>query len=133
MLQDYPNYTKYKLTTITDADYASDADDRMSQSGHVTLLNNNIISWSSKKQKCVALSTAESEYISMSEGIKSAIYFRNLLTEINYDTSVIDLAGDNKAGLTLSSHKTQHQKSKHIDIRYPHIRDLVAKKLVKIN
>ena len=130
---DYPNYGKYKLATITDADFAADKEDRTSQSGHITLLNNNIISWSSKKQKCVALSTVESEYISLSEGIKSSIYFRNLLKEMKSSTTVIDLIGDNKASLTLSSHNTQHQKTKHIDVRYHHFRDLVNKKIIKIN
>ncbi|GMF14158.1 unnamed protein product [Ambrosiozyma monospora] len=96
------------------------------------MFNNNVVSWGSVKQKVVTLSTAESEYISVTEGLKSAICFSNLLKNLASNSTFIELSGDNLASLILASHKSNHQASKHIDIKYHFIRNLVAKVVVKV-
>ena len=68
-IYDYPKELEMKITVITDSDFASDKTTRRSQNGYFTLLNGNIISWASKKQSLVALSTTEAEYFGFSEGI----------------------------------------------------------------
>ena len=132
-IQDYGENKQFNITAISDSDYATNLEDRHSQSGNCTYLNNNLISWSSRKQKCVALSSTESEYIALAEAAKSGLYFSNLLAELELPTAYINLCGDNISSLTLSAHKAVHQKTKHIDVKYHFIRDLVFKKMVKLN
>jgi hypothetical protein len=81
----------------------------------------------------VALSSTESEYVAMTESAKSGLYFKNLLKEINMTTTYINMCGDNLSALTLSAHKTVHQKTKHIDVKYHFLRSLVSNKSVKLN
>lgn len=132
-IHDYPHPGTYQITTVSDSDYAADKQDRKSQSGNITYLNNNIISWCSRKQTCVALSSTESEYIGLSEAVKTSLFFKNLLSELSYSTSYINLCGDNLSSLTLSAHKAVHQKTKHIDVRFHFVRNLVCDKIVKLN
>ena len=113
-INDYGMEGPFCVTVLSDSDYAADLGDRHSQSGSCTFLNNNLISWSSKKQNCVALSSTESEYVAMTESAKSGLYFKNLLKEINMTTTYINMCGDKFSALTLSAHKTVHQKAKHI-------------------
>jgi hypothetical protein len=132
-IQDYGNSKQYAITVLSDSDYATNLEDRHSQSGSCTYLNNNLISWSSRKQNCVALSSTESEYIALAESAKSGLYFSNLLKELELPCGYINLCGDNISSLTLSAHKAIHQKTKHIDVKYHFIRDLVSKKMIKLN
>ena len=133
IIQDYPPKGKFDLTVISDSDWAGDIKDRKSQSGCIVLFNNNIISWVSRKQNCVAGSSAESEYISLSEAAKCGLNTRNILEELNMRTPFIDVVGDNQSALTLSAHNTQHKKTKHIDLKYHHIRNLVDNKSIRLN
>ncbi|GMG23662.1 unnamed protein product [Ambrosiozyma monospora] len=122
----------HKVHVVTDANFASDPD-RKSQSGFITLFNNNVVSWGSVKQKVVSLSTAQSEYIAVTEGLKSGICFSNMLNEFNLDSSYIELSGDIIASLHLAAHKSNHQNTKHIDIKLHFVRDLVASRSVKLS
>ena len=127
------NSKQYAITVLSDSDYATNLEDRHSQSGSCTYLNNNLISWGSREQNCVALSSTESEYICFAESAKSGLYFSNLLKELELPCGYINLCGDNISSLTLSAHKAIHQKTKHIDVKYHFIRDLVSKKMIKLN
>ena len=69
----------------------------------------------------------------MTESAKSGLYFKNLLKEIKLTTSYINMCGYNLSALTLSAHKTVHQKTKHIDVKYHFLRSLVSRKCVKLN
>lgn len=133
LLKDYPPLGKFKLVMVSDSDWAGDIADRKSQSGNIVLLNGNVINWNSTKQTGTAGSTAESEYISISDGLKDALSFKNILAELKIKVPYIDVVGDNQSALTLASHNTQHKRTKHIDIRYHFIRGLVKDKLVKLN
>ena len=132
-IDDYGAQSPFFVTVLSDSDFAADLKDRHSQSGSCTYLNNNLISWSSRKQTCVSLSSTESEYVAMAESAKSGLYFNNLLKEISFPTSYINLCGDNLSALTLSAHKAVHQKTKHIDVKYHFLRSLVTNRDVKLN
>ena len=99
----------------------------------MTLFNGNIISWGSKKQSLVALSTTEPKYIVLSEEIKSGLFLKNRLNEVQFPVTFINLAGDNMSSLTLASHPYTHNRSNHIDIKFHFIRENVNSKLVKLN
>ena len=130
---DYPAPSKFMITTMSDSDYATDKSDRKSQSGHIVMINHLVISWASRKQSCVTLSSTEAEYVALSDAARSSVYFRNLLIELGLKCTFVNLIGDNISALTLSSHRALNQKTKHIDVRYHFIRSLVREKIIKLN
>lgn len=96
-------------------------------------MNDNIVAWGSKKIKTIVDSSTEAEYIGMFEGMKEGLFIRNLLKELGFKIGYINLCGDNMSSLTLSSHSTLHQRTKHIDIKYHRLRQLIESKKVKPN
>lgn len=133
VLKDYSSEKFFKLDLISDSDWAGDTKDRKSQSGNIIMLNGNIIDWCSRKQNAISGSSTESEYIAMSDGLKDALSIKNLLSEMKIPIGFINVVGDNCSALTLAAHNTQHKRTKHIDIRFHFIRNLVDNKQVKLN
>lgn len=123
-----------KLTVYADADWAGDIDSRKSTSGMVIKLNNCVISWLSKKQQTVALSTAEAEYMAISAAVQEVKWIKQLLNElkVNLGTEPITLYTDNKAAIAIGENDVQHNRTKHIDIRHHFIRDEVKNKFIKL-
>ena len=120
-----------KLQGYSDADYAGDIVDRHSISGYLYTLNGGIISWNSTKQRCVSTSTTESEYIALSEASKQGQWIRGLLRELGRtqylsNTLSVPIFSDNQACIALAKDPISHSRTKHIDIRYHYIRELVA-------
>lgn len=91
------------------------------------------ISWCSKLQHCVSTSKAESKYYSLSECAKQCIWVQNMLNELNQHNKKINIFVDNKATIQISKNNLVNQKSKHIDIRYHYIRELVLNNKIKLN
>jgi hypothetical protein len=117
--------SKWELVGYSDADWGSNLDDRRSVTGFVFLLNGPI-SWQSKKQPTVALSSTEAEYMALSQATKEAMWLRSLLGELGYAQGhPTRLLGDNQGSLALSSNPVQHSRSKHIDIRHHFIREAI--------
>ena len=109
-----------------DADWGSDAIDRKSYSAHVIILSGSPILWEPKKQKTVALSSAEAEYMAMSECAKEVIYFRNLLKELGFEQlRSVNIYNDNQEALKFSENNVHHARTKHIDIKHHFLRDCV--------
>ena len=111
------------LHGFTDASWAT----RYSTSGWVIKWQGVAISWGSRKQKSVALSSCEAEIMALSEGSKDIVYFRKLLSGIDasFVPGVSDLSTDNKGARDLSFNPEFHQKTKHIARRHFYVRDLV--------
>jgi hypothetical protein len=116
--------TSATLTGYCDADWAGDLDDRRSTSGYVFYIGNGVVSWSSKKQPTVALSTVEAEYMSSTHATKEAIWLKQLLAEIeiHLDGPVL-MYNDNQGCIQLAKNPAQHQRTKHIDLRHHYIRE----------
>lgn len=111
---------------FTDSDYASDPDDRKSTSGYAFLLGSGAISWSSKKQPIVTLSTTEAEFVAAASCTCQAIWLRRLLAELQCPPDGPTLVYcDNSSTIKLSKNPVFHGRSKHIDVRYHFLRDLV--------
>jgi len=123
--------SSYKLQGYSDADYAGDIVDRHSITGHMFLLNRGPVTWASVKQRCIATSTTESEYIALSEASKQGQWIRALLRELQRtqyldDTLATPLFSDNQGCIALARDPVAHSRTKHIDVRYHYIRELVS-------
>lgn len=114
------------LIGFSDADWAGDQDDRRSTTGNIFLLCGGAVSWLSKKQAIVALSTAEAEYIALSQAAQEAIWLRRLLSDLGVEatTSTVILE-DNQGAIAIAKNPVNHSRTKHIDIRYHYIRECV--------
>lgn len=127
----HPNSSP-RLEIFTDSDWASDRSDRKSTTGCVVRFNNDIINWLSKKQKSVAVSTAEAEYMAMAEGVKEALWCRSWIAEVFNIDVCARLRCDNTAANNLGKNDVIHDRSKHIDIRYHFIRDEQKKEHINV-
>ena len=114
------------MHAYSDADWAGQIDDRRSTSGYVFFVAGGPVSWQSKTQKSVALSTAEAEYMALSDAAKEAIHLRALLLSIGMESNKpITIFEDNQAAQKIAENPVLHDRTKHIDIRYHFVRDLV--------
>jgi hypothetical protein len=122
------------LTGLSDADWAGDKTDRASVSGFVWSLGGGPISWSAKKQNCIALSTTEAEYIALTRAIQEGIWLRQSLQQFRLPCpSPLIISTDNNGAKSLSTNDSNHGKAKHIDIRYHFIRSHIESKLFLVN
>ena len=97
-------------------------------------INNNSISWASKKQPIVALSTAEAEYYAAATGAQELDWIRQLLEEIFIKNLKLkgkyELLIDNKSTINITKNPSMHGKTKHIDIKYHYLKELVQNKIL---
>ena len=122
----------FELVGFSDADWAGDETTRKSMSGEIFQLGGSPISWASKKQTVVALSTTEAEYIALSLATQEAIWLRNLLSDIHLKPTTTTMYEDNQGTIALSKNPTNHSRTKHIDIKYHFIRDMILKKQIDV-
>lgn len=111
------------LHCYSDADYAGDTEQRKSRSGFICKFAGGAISWFSKKQNCISLSTTEAEYVAASEAAKHIVWLKSLLDEINGSPIKATLYIDNAAALKLTKNPVMHGRTKHIDVRYHFVRE----------
>ena len=115
-----------KLEGYADSDWASDSIDRRSYTGICFTKSGSAISWESKKQRTVALSSCEAEYMAFSEACREAIYLRNLEYELTGCFNKIILCNDNQSVFKLANNYQSHKRLKHIDVRYIFSRDVIS-------
>ncbi|XP_042983357.1 uncharacterized protein LOC122312768, partial [Carya illinoinensis] len=123
----YPKYTSFDLISYTDADYAGCKIDRKSTSGACHFLGHALVSWFSKKQNSVALSTAEAEYVAAGSCCAQVLYMKQQLEDFKLMYNHIPIKCDNTSAINLSKNPIQHSRTKHIEIRYHFLRDHVQK------
>jgi hypothetical protein len=129
----YASHVEMRLQGYVDADWRGSTVDRKSTSSCCFTLGSTMVSWSNRKQSSVALSTAEAEYIALCVAIREAVWLRKLLAYLfghEMDSTVIH--GDNQSCVKLSKNHVFHNKSKHIEIKYHYIRDMVQRKAVHV-
>ncbi|OAE32324.1 hypothetical protein AXG93_809s1050 [Marchantia polymorpha subsp. ruderalis] len=120
------------LTGYSDADWGGCLDTRLSTSGYCFQLNGGTISWISKKQKSVTLSSIEAEYMALSKARAETMWLRELLTDLGFELESTTIFCDNQSAISQIENHKYHKRSKHIDIRYHFVRDLVTNNLVKL-
>ena len=119
--------------SYSDANWAGDLDDRKSTSGYVFLISDAAISWRSKKQSCVALTTAEAEYMALASATQEAIWLQQLLSELDCKPpGPMVILENNQAAICMAKNPQFHGRAKHVDIKYHFIREYVANADVKL-
>ena len=101
--------------------------DRKSTSGACEFLGRSLVSWSSKKPNCVALSTAEAEYIATASCATQLLWMRQTLKDYSITYRHGPLLCDNEIAINIAENPKDHTRTKHIDIRYHFLRDHVEK------
>lgn len=123
------------LSGASDADWAGNLDDRKSMSGYVFKVQggSGAISWRSQKQPTVALSSTEAEYVALAIASQEAIFLRQLLGELGFEQSLPTFIGEDNQSCISITNRTDHKRTKHVDIKYCFLRDFVAKKFISVN
>ena len=122
----YSRDSDLSLVAFVDADYGGCKDTRRSTSGYVFMMAGGAVTWSSKRQATVALSTVEAEYVAMSRCAQQMVWMQSWLGEVAVEYSLPGLIkGDNRGAIALTKNTKDHGKVKHIDIRHHYIRELL--------
>jgi hypothetical protein len=106
------------LEGYTDADMTGDLDGRKSTSGFLFTFAGGAVSWQSKLQKCVALSTTEAEYIVATKAGKEMLWMKRFLQDLGLKQDEYVVHYDSQSALDLSKNSTYHSRTKHTDVRY---------------
>ena len=129
----YNNEGNEKLIAYTDSDCVGDLDDRKSTSGYVFMLSSGAMSWSSKKQPMVSLSTTEAEFTATTSCACQAIWLRRILEGLNHaqhDSTTVYY--DNSSTIKLSKNLVMHGHCKHIDVCFHFLRELTKDGIVEM-
>lgn len=122
---------RYKGSTCVivgyaDADYGGDRDTSRSTSGYLFFFGNSLIVWVSRLQRIVALSSAESEYICVCDGVKETMWVINLSEELGFtQPGPVTIREDNQSTINMSVNPVHHSRTKHMHIRYHYLKERV--------
>lgn len=117
----------------SDADYASEIDKRRSCSGFVLKLGGGAISWHSKRQEIVALSSTEAEYIALSTTVRETLWVSQFVREISgIDMQPIKIFCDNTSSIKLATTDAYRERTKHIDVRFHHLRENIEENKIRV-
>ena len=121
-----------KPVGYSDSDFAGCDETRRSTGAYAFFVCGGLVTWKSKRQALVTLSTAEAEYVALSEAAKEAIWIKRLITELQGSCGGATLREDNQAAIRIAENPELHARTKHIDVRYHWIRDVIQSKEVKM-
>ena len=129
----YKSDSKLQIEGYCDADWATNADNRRSTTGYVFYLSGAPITWKSKLQSTVALSSCEAEYMALTAAAQEAMYLRKLSLDfglmIDKPTTIYE---DNKSAIMMSNNPSMHKASKHIDLKYHFVREAIEANIIKL-
>ena len=120
------------LQGYSDADWAGDARDRKSTSGQIFYFSDCPISWGTKKQSCVSLSSCEAEYVALTLTVSEALWLKKLLLDFDYKISC-NIFEDNQSVIKIVENNDNNKRLKHMDIKYHWLMDNINKGFVNIN
>jgi len=121
-----------------DADWGGDIGTRRSTTGYIFLFNGMPISWNSKLQRTIALSSCEAEYMAIKEAIKEQQYINSILSELRpiykdkFAIECLNIYIDSNSAIELAKNPVYHARTKYIDIQYHYIRECLQKGVSKL-
>ncbi|KAL8135932.1 hypothetical protein AgCh_010520 [Apium graveolens] len=128
----YPITSTFDLVGYSDADYAGCQTDRNSTSGVCTYLGQSLVSWQSKKQTSVTLSTAEGEYLAAGSCCSQILWMIQTLRDFGIKRSKVPIYCDNTSTINISKNLVNHSRTKHIDVRHHFLRDNSTKGKIEL-
>jgi hypothetical protein len=133
-----PNYGLFygrggnqKVVGYMDASFANN-EDYTSLFGFAFFFGKSLISWCSKKQRTVVLSSTESEYMTITHGAQEALWFLELLNELGIEQKGVELFEDNEASINMSKNPQEYKRTRHIQFRYHFLRDLIKQGQIRL-
>ena len=133
ILQPKPNKVNWEMRGYSDSDFAGDVDGRKSISGYIIYVQGCPISWRSKGQKSVSLSSTEAEYMAVSEVATEILFMKSMMDFLGVPVSLpIEVYVDNVGAIYLSKSATTSNRTRHIDTRYHFVRDYIDDGVLKI-
>ena len=129
-----PNYEDtWKMEAYCDSDYANDKEKRVSVTGYIIYFLGVPVSWKSRGQKSVTLSSTEAEYVALSEVTKEIKFILQVLEAMKVKIQLpIQVKVDNVGAIFLANNKTSGERTKHVDVRYHFVREFIEDGIVKI-
>ena len=128
----YTNKGDFIIQGYCDSNHGADQDGRRSTSGVVFTVGGNVVSWKSSLQKVVALSSTEAEYMALTEASKEAVWLLGLMNELGFEQETIDIYSDSQSAIALAKNAVHHDRTKHIEIKYHFIRELIYSGLIRV-
>ena len=128
----YSKESNVSLAGYSDADWASNADDKKSTTEGCFYVGTNLVAWMSKKQNSVSLSTVEAGYIVAGSCCSQILWMKKILGDYGLSQETMVVYCDNSNAIDISKNLVQHSKTKHIEIRYYFIRNCVERKVVTL-
>ncbi len=128
----YDNKRKMELEAYVDSDYASDKDERKSTTGYVIMLGGGAIQWKSQMQKTVSLSSTDAEYKALSTCAAEVTYLKRIMADMGLIEKKVTIYEDNVGAMKLAENWESTKCTKHIDIRYHHIREMIENEEIEI-
>lgn len=129
----YRNHGHLDIQIYTDADWAGSLIDRRSTSGYFALIGGNLVTWRSKKQKVVSLSSAEAEFRGIAKDVVEILWLKKLMDDLGLQVTLpTKLMCDNKASISISENPVQHDRTKHIEVDRHFIKEKIEDKIVEL-
>lgn len=129
----YPIGKYFSLTVYTNGDWVGDIDDRQSTSSGDLFLGESLVSWLSKKQDSISLSTNEVEYIATNSCCTKLLWMKQAFQDLQvFYEQTIPIIYDNTSAISMSKNLFVHSKTKNIPIKYHFLREQVAAQIVKL-
>ena len=126
--------SNFNITMYTDSNWANEKDNRKSTGGWLTTINNLPINWQSKKQSTIAQSSTEAEYYALTEAVNETRFLQQwfkFCCNLDIDITIV-IKCDNTGAIAMSDHSTNHNRTKHIDIKHFYIRDIIKQYPIRI-
>nr|GEZ55498.1 putative copia-type protein [Tanacetum cinerariifolium] len=106
---------------------------RRSTSGYFSLVGGNLVTWRSKKQKVVSLSSAEAEFRGIAKGLAEALWIRKLVSEIRFPPrGRTQIMCDNKAAIQILKNPVQHDRTKHVEVDQHFIKEKLEAGIIEL-
>ena len=123
-----------ELIGYSDSDWAGDRSDRRSTTGYAFILSGSSIAWTTQKQRTVALSTTEAEYMALCECSKHTQWTISLLQQLSFEIDLpVDIYCDLDGVISIASKNVDHKRTKHIDVKYHYIRERINEGTIRVN
>jgi len=129
----YGRDTNPTLHAYTDANWVGSVDDRKSTSGGAFFMGSRLVSWFSKKQSSIALSTVQEEYVATASCCTQLLWMMQTLQDVQFTCAPpIPILCDNTSAISISKNTLMHSKTKHIPIKYHFLREQVLEQKVNL-